>query len=202
MVDDGRAFLTRTQKRYDLIVFALTDSLVKVSAMAQLRLENYLFTREAMSRAFELLSERGDLVLYNHYREPWLIEKISGLLWAATGRVPNVLYNRHSFAIIGLNRAALPGPAAGTQEVEIPSDDWPFLYLRRKGIPSVYAGTMLVMVTLISLAMLVLHRTAGRHGAESATLVAKAAFVLMGVAFLLLETKSVIQFSLLFGTTG
>ncbi|MCZ7585729.1 MAG: hypothetical protein M5R36_21700 [Deltaproteobacteria bacterium] len=44
-VDDGRAFLTRAEPGYDLILFALTDSLVKVSSMSQLRLENYLLRR-------------------------------------------------------------------------------------------------------------------------------------------------------------
>src|SRR5206468_2146524 len=43
---------------------------------------------------------------------------------------------------------------------------------------------------------------AGRvEGRDRGLLAVKIAFALMGTAFLLLETKSVIQFSLLFGTT-
>jgi predicted membrane-bound spermidine synthase len=64
-IDDGRAFMTRSRTRYDLIVFALTDSLVKVSPMAQLRLENYLFTQESIARAYTLLADGGDLLFYN-----------------------------------------------------------------------------------------------------------------------------------------
>jgi spermidine synthase len=77
VVDDGRAFLNRTRERYDLIVFALTDSLVKVSPVTQLRLENYVFTEESLARAFRVLAPGGDLVFYNFYREPWLVENRS-----------------------------------------------------------------------------------------------------------------------------
>src|SRR5437763_7772104 len=47
VIDDGRAFLERTHGTYDLIVFALPDSLALTSSFANLRLESYLFTREA-----------------------------------------------------------------------------------------------------------------------------------------------------------
>ena len=36
---------------YDLIILPLTDSVIRVSAMAQLRLENYLFKVESAPRA-------------------------------------------------------------------------------------------------------------------------------------------------------
>jgi predicted membrane-bound spermidine synthase len=39
-IDDGRAFLQQTRKRYDLILFALPDSLVLVSGQSSLRLES------------------------------------------------------------------------------------------------------------------------------------------------------------------
>ena len=47
-VDDGRAFLERTNEQYDLILFALPDSLALVTGGGAIRLESYLFTREAM----------------------------------------------------------------------------------------------------------------------------------------------------------
>jgi hypothetical protein len=50
-IDDGRAFLERTRNRYDLILFALPDSLALVSGQSSLRLESYLFTLEAMTAA-------------------------------------------------------------------------------------------------------------------------------------------------------
>jgi len=74
------------------------------------------------------------------------------------------------------------------------TDDYPFLYLQQRGIPGFY----LIMLALIVLAAVVLVRVA------SGPLGGMAAFAdlfFMGVAFLLLETKNVVQFALLFGTT-
>ena len=56
VIGDGRAFLERTQGTYDLIVFALPDSLALTSSFANLRLESYLFTREAFAAARRHLS--------------------------------------------------------------------------------------------------------------------------------------------------
>ena len=76
VVDDARAFMGYTTRKYDLIVFALTDSLVKVSPMAQLRLENYIFTVESIRTASHLLQEDGNLIFYNSYRLPWITHKL------------------------------------------------------------------------------------------------------------------------------
>src|SRR5438128_10690255 len=43
-VNDGRAFLEQTTRRYDLILFALPDSLTLVAGQSSLRLESYLFS--------------------------------------------------------------------------------------------------------------------------------------------------------------
>ena len=75
-VQDGRAFLRNAQGQYDLIVYAVTDSLALVSNTANLRLESYLFTQQAFTEARDHLSPDGVLVLYNYYREPWIVEKL------------------------------------------------------------------------------------------------------------------------------
>jgi hypothetical protein len=206
VVDDGRAFMTRARGPYDLVVFALTDSLVKVSPMAQLRLENYIFTEEAIARAFELLSQDGHLVFYNFYRRPWLLEKLVQTIERATHRPPLRLKASRDFWLLLVGpelRGAGPLSSAGAR-LDTPSDDWPFLYLEERGIPAVYAAAMLVVATFVAVLMALLQRFTGvleRGEGGLARLGLKLAFVLMGAAFLLLETKGVIQFSLLFGTT-
>jgi len=174
--------------------------------MSQLRLENYVFTVESVAKAFSLLSEDGDLVFYNSYRRPWLLEKIKQMVYRATGRHLRVLHQRGDFAVLAVGRrdgAAAPEPAAQAG-VDAPIDDWPFLYLERRGIPAVYVRAMLSLAVLVAGLMFVLQvTTRGRDGSEGGAdrLLVKLAFVLMGVAFLLLETKSIIRFSLLFGAT-
>jgi SAM-dependent methyltransferase len=204
VVDDGRAFLNRTRERYDLIVFALTDSLVKVSPVTQLRLENYVFTEESLTRAFRVLAPGGDLVFYNFYREPWLVEKMQETIRRATGRSPRALSRRRGFAVL-LVGGWMPEDreAASPPSLDIPRDDWPFLYLRERAIPRVYLTALAGVTGLVAVLMALLQRFT-RHLEPidgGGRLLLKISFVLMGAAFLLLETKGVIQFSLLFGTT-
>src|SRR5262249_41360083 len=47
VLDDGRNFLRSAPRKYDLVVYALVDSLVLQSSYSNIRLESYLFTRQA-----------------------------------------------------------------------------------------------------------------------------------------------------------
>jgi hypothetical protein len=84
---------------------------------------------------------------------------------------------------------------AGSAAAATPAtDDYPFLYLRERGIPGFY----LLTLGLILLASLGLTQwAAGGLRPMGGYL----DLFFMGMAFLLLETKSVVQFALLFGTT-
>ena len=126
VVDDARAFMHYTTRKYDLIVFALTDSLVKVSPMAQLRLENYLFTTESVRTAVHLLKEGGNLLFYNSYRLPWITHKLALMLHKEIGVYPLILTRRNSdFAIIIADPSNAEQEAPmGEAEVSIPTDDW------------------------------------------------------------------------------
>ncbi len=208
VIDDGRAFLTRTDRKYDLIVFALTDSLVKASSLSQLRLENYLFTRESVQRAYDLLTDSGDILFYNFYRLPFVVQKIATMLEEVTGRPPEILYQEHGhgmFAMLIGGKSGVSGAFNLNKEsgVETPTDDWPFLYLKNRNMPLFYVKAMAGVFVFLTALLVLLHVTTKNkkgYGGRGMLLM-KLSFVLMGIAFLVLETKSVIQFSLLFGTT-
>ncbi|MDW8309512.1 MAG: hypothetical protein RMK20_09080, partial [Verrucomicrobiales bacterium] len=205
VVDDGRAFMTQADGPYDLIVFALTDSLVKVSSLTQLRLENYLFTRESVERAHALLSPGGDLVFYNFYRLPFVAEKIQKLVEHATGQPPKILVQERDFYMVCGTKTSPPAPNRATSiwPANMPTDDWPFLYLEQRGVPGLYLKAMAGVLILVTALLAALHWSTRRleRFRQPGLLAIKTAFVLMGVAFLLLEAKSIIQFSLLFGAT-
>ena len=78
--NDGRAFLRTTDKKYDLVVFALPDSLTLVSSTANVRLESFLFTQQAFESVRDHLAPDGVFVLYNYYRETWLVAKLDAML--------------------------------------------------------------------------------------------------------------------------
>jgi hypothetical protein len=202
VIDDGRAFLQRTSRRYDLILFALPDSLTLVSGQSSLRLESYLFTREAMVEARAHLTSEGVFGEYNYYREQWLVDRLAGTLQGVYGHAPCLdstgRTGRLALLTASVNRGALDCPAtwtAASRAVPAPaSDDYPFVYLERPGIPGLYVVT-LVLIVLAALASVRL--AAGGLGGISTY----ADLFCMGAAFMLLETKSVVQFALLFGTT-
>ncbi len=89
-IDDGRAFLQQTHNRYDLILFALPDSLTLVSGQSSLRLESYLFTLESMRAARAHLNRGGAFGMYNYYRENWLIDRFAHMLEIVYGQRPCV----------------------------------------------------------------------------------------------------------------
>ena len=92
-IDDGRAFLERTDRRYDLILLALPDSATIVTGQAALRLENYLFTTQALDQARSLLKPGGTFAMYNYY-EPWLVDRYANTLRAVYGTSPCVQVGR------------------------------------------------------------------------------------------------------------
>jgi hypothetical protein len=209
IVNDGRAFVAGTDKQYDLIVFALPDSLTLVSSQANLRLESFLFTEESFADVRDHLDGDGIFVLYNYYREPWLIAKLSAMLESSFGHPPLLrTYDQVMAtlaagpAIAALSDGMPPGdgvdvlPAiAGATPVNA-TDDWPFLYLRTPFVAPYYLAA-LAMVLLWALAAVAL---GARVSGTSLRRFSPHIFVL-GVAFLLLETRSLVSFSLLFGTT-
>ena len=200
-IDDGRAFLEGTHQTYDLILFALPDSLTLLAGQSSVRLESYLFTVEALESAREHLNPTGVFAMYNLYREEWLVDRLAGTLSEAFGRSPCV----DTFGSVGKQAVLTIGNTEGAVQCEQPweapadlappaRDDHPFPYLRDARIPDLY----LLAMGLVVLASVVLIRAVGgplrpmRNFAD---------LFFMGAAFLLLETKSVVQFALLFGTT-
>src|SRR5439155_22983428 len=55
VIDDGREFLRNTGQKYDLIIFALPDSLTLTSSVANLRLESFLLTQDSIASARKAL---------------------------------------------------------------------------------------------------------------------------------------------------
>ena len=75
-LDDGRNFLRATDRKYDLIVYALVDSLVLHSGYSNIRLESFLFTRQAFEDIRRHLKPNGTFVIYNYFRQGWLAARL------------------------------------------------------------------------------------------------------------------------------
>ncbi|HEX6691608.1 MAG TPA: hypothetical protein VF110_10725 [Burkholderiales bacterium] len=90
-IDDGRAFVRRAERKYDLVVYALVDSLVLHSGYSSLRLENFLFTREAFEDVKRVLKPDGVFVMYNFYRQGWVVGRLAQTAGEVFGSQPLVL---------------------------------------------------------------------------------------------------------------
>jgi hypothetical protein len=200
-VDDGRAFLQDTKKRYSLILFALPDSQTALTGQsAPVGLENYLLTTQAIQVARSHLAPGGTFVMYNYY-QPFLLDRYATSLDDVFGSRPcvevgNTLSGREQAVLTVALDDDTPGCSSfwNGDEVASVSDDRPYPYLPVPSIPNFY----LLVLGLILAASLLVVRVAGGPFKKMARFVD---LFWMGAAFLLLESKNIVQFALLFGTT-
>jgi len=221
VINDGRAFLENTTEKFDLIIFALPDSLTLTSSNTSLRLESFLLTQDALKTARSRLSSNGLLVMYNYYRESWLVEKLADMAGHSfSNQEPLVTtyggWGRAAVIMVGPRLVTLPPGEFGTYREHPPTgneklrvigegyypltdrtpatDDWPFLYLIDHGFPLLYvAGLAMVAVYALGGTLALAPRRVLRRFDWH--------MFFLGVAFMLLEVKSLTTFSLLFGST-
>ncbi len=84
-LNDGRNFLKSSPRQYDLIVYALVDSLVLHSSYSNIRLESYLFTKQAMDDVRRRLKPGGMFGMYNYFRQGWIVSRLQNSVRAAFG---------------------------------------------------------------------------------------------------------------------
>lgn len=201
-VNDGRAFLQQSHRKYDLILFALPDSLVLVSGASSIRLESYLFTKEAVASARDHLAPGGGFAMYNYYREDRLIERLGGTVADAFGHDPcvDVVGSGGGQAVISAGRTARDQSCAPDQigvsnsRAAPATDDRPFVYFFGSSLPKLYLLSLggILLLSLVCVRLL---------SGPFRTMRPYSDLFFMGSAFLLLETKNVASFALLFGTT-
>ena len=84
--DDARHFLRTTTKKYDLVVFALIDSLTMQSSFSGVRLESYMFTEESFrggARPPEAATACWSSTTTSARR--WLVDRLANTAAAAFG---------------------------------------------------------------------------------------------------------------------
>lgn len=216
--DDARHFLRTTDRKYDLVVFALIDSLTMQSSFSGVRLESYMFTEESFRAVRERLAPGGLLVIYNYFRERWLVDRLANTAAVAFGSEPRV-HVHEARAYLGVLMAGprlaqltadpvvpervtafgqshAPSPARRHQRdasIAPATDDWPFLYLEDRHLPRHYVIALLcVLGVSLAASMLTVRGTAGRWSWQ---------FFCLGAGFMLLETRAITQLALLWGST-
>jgi SAM-dependent methyltransferase len=103
-LDDGRNYLRSTTRRYDLIVYALVDSLVLHSSYSNIRLESYLFTRQAFEDVRRRLKPGGVFAMYNYFRQGWIVARLRDTLEETFGTQSAVVVNLPSRESVGADQ--------------------------------------------------------------------------------------------------
>jgi SAM-dependent methyltransferase len=213
---DARTFLETAKEKYDLILFATLDSHAAFSCMSSLRMDNYVFTQEALEEASKLLTDRGLICLEFVWNKDWLWDKHAKALTQATGMLPFAFV----FLGTGVNNGYedyktarfFAGPLLKGQtsvtfndgvplkqvtlnpNIEVSTDDVPFLYMPKRELPLIY----MLPVSLVILLSGFLVASQLKQGFLS---VANWQMFFLGAAFMLLEVRSMASLSLLFGST-
>jgi len=216
VVDDARAFLKRTDRSYDLIVFGALDSHTVNSALSNLRIDNYVYTEEAFREVRSRLRPDGVVWLLFAFERRATADRLFAMLASAFGHEPVVFFNQDVKALSpsggggtfvtdrdgrieerinatpGLREAVAGQRIHPRADVRVATDDWPYLYVVGRGIPHLY---LVVMGVIVGAAALVVRRHVGTLRSLDWH------FFLLGAAFLLLEVQSVSRMALLFGNT-
>lgn len=214
IVEDGRAYLERTNKKYDLVVMGLADSHTLSSSLTNVRLDHYLYTKESLTKIKEVLTDNGVLSLSFEVARPWIGDRIQRSIEDVFGTKPKVFEVRSDSVygwggivfVVSKNPQVLDNiltanvPLADfmaanarnfSSDINPLTDDWPYLYLDKPRLPIIH---ILVALILGGGLLLVGRRLVGRGSFNWS-------MFFWGAAFLLFEFQNVSKSSLLFGTT-
>jgi hypothetical protein len=208
--DDARAFLRQTSGTYDTIVMNALDSHHQLPGLSTLRLESFIYTADAFRDVRRHMDAGSMFVVHLSSSRPWMGERLYWSLADAFGREPALLttagspFQSIAFAyapadVLARARrrgspllAVDPAPFRAKPQTTRATDDWPQLYLRDRAIPAIY----LVVLALILVITAAAFRTVGRLRTRE-----DVHLFLLGAGFMLLETRSITNASLLFGAT-
>ncbi|MEO8358770.1 MAG: hypothetical protein ABI672_01970 [Vicinamibacteria bacterium] len=213
-IDDARAYFGRSNEKFDLVWFGLLDSHTNPSAYANVRLDHFVYTQESLASVKKLLAKDGLVVMLFDPQTSWIASRLSRLMTQTFDNPPVVLRIRPTSGCLGWGGLLLIGgePSAlasvktrlaadpvlaqiifdPKDDIEITSDDWPYLYLERRGLPRFH-------IVIGCAAILLLFLLRGQLFGKSEPL--DWPMALLGMGFMLLETVGVSRAALLFGTT-
>jgi SAM-dependent methyltransferase len=205
-VDDARSFVQNTKQQYDLVVYSILDSQTTSSYYTNIRLDNYVYTLEAMQATKQLLKPNGLFVLSFSSERSWFTTRLRDVVTKAFGKPPLMVQTNVSFFVVGNGDRVEQTLAANPdlkkfveahqdiefEDADLITDDWPYLYQQFRGIPMVI---WLLSIALIALCWAAFARFKGsREGVQWH-------FFFLGAAFTLLEVQIISKIALLFGTT-
>jgi hypothetical protein len=206
------SYVQNSRDKFDVIVFSLLDSHTTSSYYSNIRIDNYVYTLEGLQAAKRLLNPDGIFIVKFWVTTPWIAGRLFTLVKAVFNQAPVDVNAASSFYtttgrffITGsqqrlrkamtdpvMHSYLLDNPTVQNSVVEITTDDWPYFYQRRRGIPLSFG---LLALILVLFCWQLLRRTG------MALISLRWHFFFLGAGFMLLEAQIVSKMALLFGTT-
>lgn len=210
---DARAFLNAGEEKYDLVVLGTLDSMTRLSALSNVRLDNFVYTVDGLEAIRRRLNDQGALIMYFMVATDYIDGRLGGMVAQVFDEVPYIEGRNHRL----FNRVYMAGPGFAhvdgerrraevdaflkglRRKVEFPTDDWPYLYLARRGISSFYWGLALAFGLVAILGVVVISPSMRRGLSGRAA--ADWPMFWFGAGFLLIETRAVTEMNLLWSAT-
>jgi spermidine synthase len=211
VIDDARSYIQTSHEQFDLIIFSLLDSHTTSSYFSNIRIDNYVYTVEALQSAKKLLGPDGLFIVKFYVSSPWIAGRLQGLLTKVFDQTPLQIQSRTvygtpgRFFIVGSRQkldASLLDPAIlefvrRNSEFEVANaslttDDWPYFYQREPGVP---LSVIVISVLVVAVGFWFVGRTG------EGKLCMHWHFFFLGAGFLLMEVQVISKIALLFGTT-
>ena len=219
VVDDARSYLENAHETFDLVCFSLLDSHTTSSHFSNIRIDNYVYTQEALVAAKRALKPDGVIVVKFMVGAPWIAGRLHGLLEDAFGRPQPIQFQTDFNDVVryaspgrmfvagnsldalketvlgdeGLRRYLANHAGVQSEPAKLTTDDWPYFYQHEPGLP------LLVIVLSVALVVLTAWLVRRVRGVTQAPFSWPLFF--LGAGFMLLETQIVSRIALLFGTT-
>ena len=219
--NDARSFFATSTQKFDLIDFGLLDSHT-TPVMSNIRLDHFVYTKDSLAQALNLLAPGGVISLAFNVQRPFIADRIAEAFKELTGKVPLIYevpvshYGPGGFVfLVGdqdsirsmisansrldglLTKLSAEHPINLPLTTRVITDDWPYLYLQSAKIPTLYylLGLMLITLGLLTL------RYLRREGVEIEWSSGHTHFLLLGIAFMLLEVQGISRASAVLGAT-
>jgi SAM-dependent methyltransferase len=207
VVNDARNFVQNATKRYDLIVFSILDSHTTNSSYTNIRIDNYVYTLEAMRAARKLLEPDGLFVMSFSSERPWFAQRLKDVVTKGFGKAPMMVHKDNFFFVVSpgdrvertlasdseLRQFVREHPTLRFAPASPITDDWPYLYQQDRGVP--------VIVWMLSIVLVLICWMAFRGLRQPSSQGIQWHFFFLGAAFMLLEVQVISKVALLFGTT-
>jgi spermidine synthase len=227
VIDDARHFGETARERFDLIVFSHLDSHTALSGFTNVRLDNYIYTVESFRTFQRLLSANGALYVSFFSTRRWVAERLRENLQVAFEEPPIALYTpytsvavnfaqsqEHKRRVINAHFVATSNPQlrASAEQIQrahfpalpaaavppISTDDWPYLYVQARRIPTPMLILALMLATVSTLFVAFHVRSELRGGGGWPI---DRHYFFLGAGFLLVEVHNVGKLARVFGTT-